>query len=386
MPALDPVALTQALIRCPSVTPKDAGALDVLQRALEGLGFTCHRLPFGDGEERVDNLYARLGTARPHFCYAGHTDVVPVGNSADWTVDPFAGVIDGGMILGRGAADMKASIAAFVAAAADYVRDKGGRVPGSISLLITGDEEGVAVNGTVRVLEWLKARGETIDHCVVGEPTNPKRLGDMIKIGRRGSLNAVITVMGAQGHVAYPHLADNPIPRMLKTLNALLARRLDDGTAHFDPSNLEITSVDVGNMATNVIPAAATARLNIRFNELHTGASLSQWIRDVCQENAGAHDVDIHISGEAFLTKPGFLSDLVTAAVRDVTGRTPDLSTTGGTSDARFIKDMCPVVEFGLVGETMHKADERASLADIEALTRIYRHILDRYFTTPGLV
>lgn len=381
MPPLDPIALTQALIRCPSVTPVDAGALDVLQRALEDLGFACHRLAFGDDDARVDNLYARLGTKGPHFCYAGHTDVVPVGNRADWTVEPFAGTISGGMILGRGAADMKASIAAFVAAAAGYVRDKDGNIPGSISLLITGDEEGVALNGTVKVLEWLKTRGEGIDHCVVGEPTNPKRLGDMIKIGRRGSLNAVITVLGAQGHVAYPHLADNPIPRLLKTLDALLARRLDDGTAHFDPSNLEVTSVDVGNAATNVIPAAATARLNIRFNDTHTGASLSQWIRDECENHAGAHDVDIHVSGEAFLTAPGFLSGLVAAAVADITGRTPELSTTGGTSDARFIKDMCPVVEFGLVGETMHKADERAALADIEALTRIYRHILERYFT-----
>lgn len=382
MPALDPIALAQALIRCPSVTPADAGALDVLQATLQNLGFVCHRLPFGEGAARVDNLYARLGTARPHFCFAGHTDVVPVGNLAEWTVDPFAAVIENGMLFGRGAADMKGAIAAFAVAVDGFVRQHG-QAPGSISLLITGDEEGVAENGTVKMLEWLEERGEIIDHCVVGEPTNPARLGDMIKIGRRGSLNAALTVMGARGHVAYPHLADNPIPRLLDTLRALQSHRLDDGTAHFDPSNLEITSVDVGNAATNVIPATATARLNIRFNDLHTGASLSQWIRDVCAAHAGAHEVNIHVSGEAFLTQPGFLSDLVAAAVHDVTGRTPELSTTGGTSDSRFIKNMCPVLDFGLVGKTMHKADERAALADIQNLTLIYRRVLERYFDAP---
>ncbi|MDA5192950.1 succinyl-diaminopimelate desuccinylase [Govanella unica] len=376
---LDPVALAQSLIRCPSVTPAEAGALDLLQRELEGLGFTCHRLPFdGDGTERVDNLYARIGSTAPHFCFAGHTDVVPVGDAAHWTVDPFAGTIENGTLYGRGANDMKGAIAAFVAAAADYLKDR--ELQGSISLLITGDEEGVAINGTRKMLDWLKARGEVLDACVVGEPTNPRLFGEMIKIGRRGSLNAEITVIGAQGHVAYPHLSDNPIPRMLKILTALNERKLDDGTDHFDPSNLEVVSIDVGNTAANIIPAAVTARLNIRFNDRHTGASLIDWLREVCEMSGGAYELRPHISGESFLTAPGHLSDLVIHAVHDVTGVMPELSTTGGTSDARFIKDACPVLDFGLVGATMHKVDERASVADIQALTKVYRLVLERFF------
>ncbi len=372
----DPVAVAQALIRCPSVTPADAGALDVLEGALKSLGFTCHRLPFSeDGTASIDNLYARLGDRAPHFCFAGHTDVVPVGDRGQWTVDPFAGVIENGSLYGRGAADMKSAIAAFVAAVARF-----GTPPGSISLLITGDEEGVAINGTKKMLDWLAARGETIDACVVGEPTNPRILGDMIKIGRRGSVNAEITVIGAEGHVAYPHLADNPIPRLLKIMTRLTDRRLDEGTEHFDRSNLEVTTVDVGNVATNVIPAAATGRVNIRFNDRHTGQSLVDWITSVCDSVGGAYELKTHISGEAFLTQPGHLSQLVVDAVKAVTGREPDLSTTGGTSDARFIKNACPVVEFGLIGATMHKVDERAAIADIEALTTIYQSILESFF------
>lgn len=376
----DPVALTQALIRCPSVTPVDAGALDVLETALKGLGFSCHRLRFAEaGAEAVDNLYARIGDRQPNFCFAGHTDVVPAGSVEEWSADPFAATLKDGVVLGRGAADMKGAIAAFVAAAAGFIDDHGGKLPGSISLLITGDEEGVAINGTRKVLDWMQARGEAIDACVVGEPSNPRALGDMIKIGRRGSLNAEITVLGARGHVAYPQLADNPIPRLIKLLDKLISHRLDEGTAQFDPSNLEVTSIDVGNPAVNVIPSRATARLNIRFNDRHSAASLTRWLQACCAE-AGVHELKIQVSGEAFLTAPGLFTDVVAGAVETVTGRRPELSTSGGTSDARFIKDMCAVVEFGAVGETMHKTDERIAVADLDTLRRIYRLILERYF------
>ncbi len=382
---VDAVALAQALIRCPSVTPADEGALDVLEGVLKDLGFTCRRLAFDDAHtDRVDNLYARLGDAGPHFCYAGHTDVVPVGESDQWSVDPFAAKVRDGQLYGRGAADMKGAIACFIAALSGYIRDTG-HVPGSVSLLITGDEEGVAINGTRKVLDWLKAEGEVIDVCLVGEPTNPDALGDMIKIGRRGSLNAEITVHGTAGHVAYPHLADNPIPRMMEILVALTDRVLDEGTAHFQPSNLEIATVDVGNPATNVIPARVYARLNIRFNDRHTGAELVRWIRETCEDVGGTFELETHISGEPFLTPPGELSYLIAGAVERVTGRVPELSTSGGTSDARFIKDACPVVEFGLVGKTMHKVDERVSLSDLDALTRIYREILDGFFAGEGM-
>ncbi|MEZ5666174.1 MAG: succinyl-diaminopimelate desuccinylase [Alphaproteobacteria bacterium] len=379
----DPVALASALIRCPSVTPADAGALDVLQRALQGLGFRCHRLPFSAaGTPDVDNLYAVIGEGRPNFCFAGHTDVVPPGAPADWAVDPFAGAVRDGLLHGRGAADMKAAIAAFVAAAAGFLAESGTRWHGSISLLITGDEEGPAVNGTAKVLRWLADRGEALDACVVGEPTNPGQLGEMIKIGRRGSLNATITVTGVQGHSAYPHLADNPIHHLVRMLAALTAAPLDSGSAHFQPSTLQITSVDVGNPATNVIPAKATARLNVRFNDLHSGAAVADWIRARCREAApeASHEVDVSISGESFLTPPGPLTDLAVAAIEAELGTTPQLSTTGGTSDARFIKDFCPVIEFGMVGQTMHKVDERVEVADVAALTRIYRRMLDRFF------
>jgi succinyl-diaminopimelate desuccinylase len=378
---LDPIDLTADLIRRPSVTPEDNGALDVLQDALETLGFQCHRLPFEEtGAPRVDNLYARLGGSAPNFCFAGHTDVVPVGDPDGWTVDPFGAEIAGDVILGRGATDMKGAIAAFVAAVDSFVRATGASFGGSISLLITGDEEGPAVNGTVKMLKWLDDNGEKLDHCLVGEPTNPQRLGDMIKIGRRGSFNGTLTVRGAQGHVAYPHLADNPLPRLIRMLDAITSEALDDGTDHFQPSNLEVTSIDTGNPATNVIPAEASARLNIRFNDLHTEQILDAWLRQKFDAVGGAYDFDGRASGDAFVTAPGEFTKIVAETVNQETGRTPELSTSGGTSDARFIKDHCPVAEFGLVGLTMHKADEQANISDIRTLSKIYEKILERYF------
>lgn len=383
-PVHDPVALSEALIRRPSVTPADEGALGVLEEHLAPLGFACRRLRFSEpGAPDVDNLYARFGAEGPNFCFAGHTDVVPPGDAAAWTSDPFRPEVRGGRLYGRGAADMKCAIAAFVAAASRVVAAFGEKPPGSISLLITGDEEGPAINGTAKMLDWLKDRGETLDACVVGEPTNAARLGDTIKIGRRGSMNARITVRGAQGHVAYPALADNPVPRLLAFLNTVDGHVFDEGTDHFPPTNLEITTVDVGNETPNLIPASASARLNIRFNDRHTGASLSDYLEAVRAEAAGGAgeiEVAVSISGEAFLTPPGALSRRVAEAVTAVTGETPVLSTTGGTSDARFIKDHCPVVEFGLINETAHKIDENAKLDDIRALTGIYEHILSGYF------
>ena len=378
---VDALELARGLIRCPSVTPADGGALDLLGATLEGLGFTCHRLKFSEaGTADVDNLYARRGDAAPNFCFAGHTDVVPVGEAAAWSVDPFAAELRDGRLYGRGAADMKSAVAAFAAAADRFLVDRGGDFAGSISLLITGDEEGPAINGTAKVLTWLAERGETIDACVVGEPTNPARLGDMVKIGRRGSLSGHLTVQGAQGHVAYPHLADNPVPRLLATLQALDGRRLDDGNAHFQPSNLEITTVDVGNPATNVIPAAARASFNIRFNTEQTATALAAWVHETCAVHAGAHDLEVVRNSDPFLTPPGGFSELIAAAIERELGRRPELSTTGGTSDARFIKDFCPVVEFGMVGQTMHKTDEHCRVADIAALSRIYQTVLEEYF------
>jgi len=391
LPDTDPIELTRALIRCPSVTPADEGALGVLQEALEALGFSCTRLPFGKGEARVDNLYARLGEAGPNFCFAGHTDVVPVGARESWSVDPFGGEVRDGELYGRGAADMKGAIAAFVSAVSRYATAQGGRVPGSISLLITGDEEGDAVNGTIKVLGWLKDQGETIDDCLVGEPTNPEALGDMIKIGRRGSLTGRLTVNGVQGHTAYPHLADNPAHRLARILVALTGDTLDEGSEHFQATTLQVSTIDVGNPATNVIPGSARATFNVRFNDHHTSTDVIAWIRERCEaampkpaapETAG-YDLKVHVSGESFLTPPGRLANLTRDAVAEVTGVAPEFSTTGGTSDARFIKDHCPVVEFGLVGQTMHKADERSAVSDIEALTGIYERILTRYFEAP---
>jgi succinyl-diaminopimelate desuccinylase len=379
---LDPVALAQELIRCPSVTPAEGGALDLLQSVLEDLGFDCTRLPFEEeGTEPVDNLYARFGTAAPNLCFAGHTDVVPVGQADQWTVDPFAATVADGMLIGRGASDMKGAIAAWVAAVSAALAEGG--FAGSVSLLITGDEEGPAVNGTRKMLEALADRGERIDHCITGEPTNPAELGTMIKIGRRGSLNGEIFVHGVQGHTGYPHLADNAAHRLSRMLAALVDWRIDEGSEHFEPSVLSVTKVTVDNEATNVIPAEAYARFNIRFNDLHSGASLENVLQTRLSEAAGEgarFELKIRVSGESFLTPPGLLSDLLSEACEAVTGRRPELSTTGGTSDSRFIKDYCPVVDFGLVGRTMHQVDERVAVTDIAALSEIYGHVIRRYF------
>jgi len=376
---LDAVRLTQELIRRPSVTPADEGAMDLVQRTLETLGFSCRRMRFGE----IENLYARYGTARPNLCFAGHTDVVPVGDSAAWSREAFAADIVDGMLIGRGAVDMKSAVAAFAAAAAKAIAE--GQVKGSLSFLITGDEEGVATHGTKMVVEALKAEGEIIDHCVVGEPSSAETFGDMIKIGRRGSINVWLTVEGKQGHVAYPHRAANPIPVLIDLLATLQNHVLDEGYTGFQPSNLEVTTIDVGNGATNVIPAQAKARLNIRFNPAHKGADLAAWIEAEAakagQDFAGAIKVEPVISGEAFLTEPGAFTDIVAAAVQDVAGVSPELSTSGGTSDARFIRDLCPVVELGLVGKTMHAVDERAPVQEIYGLQRVYERLIERYYT-----
>ena len=378
---IDALELARALIRCDSVTPRDGGALDVLGEALTRAGFTCHRLAFSEpGFEEVQNLYARFGDAAPNFCFAGHTDVVPVGDFEAWTADPFGAEIRDGYLWGRGATDMKSAVACFASAAAAFIAAAGTTMPGSISLLITGDEEGPAVNGTNKVLAWLAERGESIEDCLVGEPTNPAKLGEAIKIGRRGSITGQLRVAGVQGHVAYPGLADNPVPKMLRLLSALAAATLDDGTEHFQPSNLEITTVDVGNAASNVIPAEARATFNVRFNDLHTSATVGRWVRDILDGVGAAYDLDLHVTGEAFLTPPGKLSGIITAAVKEALGMEPALSTAGGTSDARFIRNAAPVAEFGLIGQTMHKIDERIALTDIAALTGIYASVLKRYF------
>lgn len=382
---MDPVDLAQALIRCPSVTPADEGAMDVLQSALEELGFTCHRLPFATGNApEVQNLYARIGDRAPNFCFAGHTDVVPVGDANEWSVDPFAAEIKGDRLYGRGASDMKTAIAGFAAAAARFLESRDNGFPGSISLLITGDEEGEAVNGTVKVLEWLKEKGEVLDACLVGEPTNPETLGDMIKIGRRGSMTAFLTVHGASGHAAYPHLADNPVERLVKMLSAVLDKPLDDGTEHFQPSTAVVTTIDVGNPVANVIPARAEARINVRFNDLHTGAGVGTLLRRRLDDIGGDYDLDARVSGESFLFPPGPLSNLVAGAVEKATGKRPEFSTAGGTSDARFIKDHCPVCEYGMTNQTAHKADENALVSDIQLLSDIYQSVLDGFFADPG--
>ena len=381
--SIEPVALAQALIRCPSVTPVDAGALDVLSETLQRLGFACHRLRFEDaGSAPVDNLYARIGAAPPHFCFAGHTDVVPPGASAAWSVDPFAGTIRDGALWGRGAVDMKGAVACFVAACARVLDQRHGTLPGSISLLITGDEEGPAINGTRKVLAWLAGRGERLDACLVGEPTSAAVLGDTLKIGRRGSLNAVITATGIQGHSAYPERACNPLPPLIHLLAALDGAALDDGSAQFQPSRLVITSVDVGNRAANVIPASARAMLNIRFNDRHTAASIEAWLAAQIEAAGGRLALACECSGEAFFCPPGPFSAVVERAIERVTGRKPALSTSGGTSDARFIKDVCPVLEFGLVGESAHKIDEHAPLADLAGLTAVYAAVLADFFGT----
>ncbi len=381
--AIDPIALARDLIRCRSITPTDDGALDVVQQHLETLGFAVTRMPFSD----VDNLYARLGTKAPNFCFAGHTDVVPPGKVEDWDVDPFCGEVHDGQLMGRGAADMKGAIAAFIAALSHFLAAPIAN-RGSISLLITGDEEGAGINGTKKVLQALAAQNERIDHCLVGEPSNPAALGDEIKNGRRGSFNGVITVNGQQGHVAYPERAQNPIPPLMAIINRLYARLLDDGVPGFQASNLEVTSVDVNNPAHNIIPASASARFNIRFNVAHQGAQLVQWVREEAAAEEQAHKcaitLDLNIMGEAFLTPPGEFTTLLQDAVEQVTKRRPKLTTGGGTSDARFIKDYAPVAEFGLVGASMHKVNEQIGVDDITALGRIYEHILQQYFVKFG--
>jgi succinyl-diaminopimelate desuccinylase len=378
----DPLALSQALIRCPSVTPADHGALGVVEHALTALGFRCHRLTFeAPGTAPVANLYARLGSARPNLAFAGHTDVVPPGDPSAWRAPPFAGELIDGFVHGRGAVDMKGAIACFIAAVARLLAEQ--RPGGSISCLITGDEEGPAVNGTRKLLAWLKERGVQLDACVVGEPTNPRRLGEMIKIGRRGSLSGWLTVPGTQGHSAYPELADNPIPRLLAMLRALSAEPLDGGSAYFQPSELVITSIDVGNRASNVIPGEARATFNVRFNDRHSAGSLEARLRRQLDAVGGRYELRIETSGEAFVTEPGPFSELLESLIERELGVTPELSTSGGTSDARFIKDACPVVEFGLVGATIHQVDERVAVADLEGLTRVYRALLASY-VRPG--
>jgi succinyl-diaminopimelate desuccinylase len=386
MKTADPIAILQDLIRCPSVTPNEGGALTYLQSLLTASGFHCDRLVFSDDDTPdVDNLFARVGHGPPHICFAGHTDVVPAGDESIWTHPPFAAEVKDGFVYGRGATDMKGSVAAFVAAATEFIEDNG-KPAGTISLLITGDEEGPAINGTVKVLQWMKDNGHVPDHCLVGEPTCADKLGDTLKIGRRGSISFVITVTGKQGHAAYPHKADNPIPKLAALVNRIAALKLDDGNEHFDPSTLAFTTFDVGNPAGNVIPSKAVLKFNIRYSTEHNFASLKALIGeqiDAVKADLGGKWNVAHVEGaEAFITEPGAFVGVVIDAVQEETGLVPKLSTSGGTSDARFIKDYCPVVEFGPTNATIHETDERIAIAELESTTTIYRRILDKYFTT----
>ena len=385
----DALSITRDLVRCPSITPADAGALGVLEKLFKAAGFETHRVTFSEaGTADVDNLYARIGSEAPHITFAGHTDVVPAGDESAWTVGAFSGEVKDGFLYGRGAVDMKGGIACSAAAVLQYLSQHGGKPrgdgKGSISFLITGDEEDISVNGTIKLLQWVAARGEKFDHCVLGEPSNVETLGDCIKIGRRGSQSGTLYVEGIQGHVAYPHRASNPVPDISRLIVALSDEPLDHGSAQFQPSNLEFTSVDVGNPTSNVIPGQAHAKFNIRFNDLHTQQTLRELIETRLAKATGnrikARIVWEPSNANVFVTRPGTFTDLAVAAIEEVTGRKPELSTSGGTSDARFISSYCPVIEFGLVGQTMHQIDERASVADIEKLTRVYRGILDRYF------
>jgi succinyl-diaminopimelate desuccinylase len=381
----DPISLARELLRCPSVTPAEGGALALVEATLRPAGFAVERPVFEEpGTAPVENLYARIGTGRPHLMFAGHTDVVPPGDETKWSHPPFAGEIVGGSLYGRGAVDMKGAVACAMAATLDYLATRGGKLDGSISFLITGDEESIAVNGTVKLLKWAAERGEIFDHCILGEPSNAAAVGDTIKIGRRGSLNGVLTITGKQGHVAYPLLADNPVRGLVKVMGALMERSLDKGNEAFDPSNLEFTSIDIGNTTVNLIPGEARARFNIRYNDEHDQASLRATVERWAQEAAGNSvrwGIDWEPSNAApFLAKPGPFINLVAAAIKQVTGREPNRSTTGGTSDARFITHYCPVLEFGLVGQTMHQVDERTAVADLTTLTAVYRNILERYF------
>jgi succinyl-diaminopimelate desuccinylase len=377
---IDPVDLTAQLVRCPSVTPAEGGALVLLKELLSASGFDCTRVDRGG----ISNLYARWGRkgANRTFGFNGHTDVVPLGNRDDWTVDPFGAEIKDGFMYGRGTTDMKSGVAAFVAAAIDFVRQT--PPDGAIAIAITGDEEGDADDGTIALLDWMDQQGESMSVCLVGEPTCPNEMGEMMKIGRRGSLTAWFTVTGVQGHSAYPHRANNPIPALARLVDRMSSHELDSGTDHFDPSTLAFVTVDTGNPATNVIPAQTRAAVNIRYNDLHTGESLTAWMQgeaDKIAEEFGVKvDMRVKISGESFVTPPGELSDLVSKSVQAVTGKTPELSTSGGTSDARFVKNHCPVVEFGLVGKTMHQVDERVAVDQIGQLKSIYTRILNDYF------
>lgn len=389
----DALSIARDLIRCPSVTPADAGALGVLENVLNGAGFTCHRVTFSEpGTADVDNLYARIGTDSPHITFAGHTDVVPAGDESAWSVGAFSGEVKDGFLHGRGAVDMKGGIACSVAAVLEHLAANGGRArqngqksgSGSISFLITGDEEDVSINGTIKLLKWAAERGETFDHCVLGEPSNVETLGDTIKVGRRGSQSGTLYVDGVQGHVAYPHRAANPVPDISRLIVAISDEPLDHGSAQFQASNLEFTSVDVGNTANNVIPGQARAKFNIRYNDNHTQASLRELVETrltkACGNRIRARIVWEPSNSNVFVTKPGPFTDLAVSAIEEVTGRKPELSTSGGTSDARFISSYCPVIEFGLVGQTMHQVDERVPVADLERLTKVYRGILARYF------
>jgi succinyl-diaminopimelate desuccinylase len=382
--ATDTVQILQDLIRCPSVTPLDAGALDYLESLLTAAGFIGHRLVFKDRDTPdIDNLFARYGSTAPHLCFAGHTDVVPVGDEADWSQPPFGGVISNGQLYGRGATDMKGSVAAFAAAAIDYVKENP-KTAGSISFLITGDEEGPAINGTVKVLEWMKTFRHVPDHCLVGEPSCLDALGDTIKIGRRGSLSFIVTVEGTQGHVAYPNKTDNPIHKLARFVDRISSTPLDNGNDHFDPSTLAVTTFDVNNKATNVVPARAAAKFNIRFSTEHNYETLRAWVDDkiatVKAELGGRWTVVANEGAEAFITEPGSFVGLVQDAVEQETGLLPKLSTSGGTSDARFVKDYCPVLEFGPTNATIHQVDERIDVEELKATTRIYRRIIDAYF------
>lgn len=374
----DVISLLEKLIACPSVTPEDAGAQVLLAKELEVLGFTCHHLPFSDETGEVPNLFARLGNEGPHLCFAGHTDVVPVGDEDAWTSPPFSPEIRDDVIYGRGSSDMKGAVAAFVAAAASYLESKTPK--GSISLLITGDEEDLAVNGTVKVLKWMEENGHTPDVALVGEPTNPDHLGQEIKLGRRGSLNGYLTVKGVQGHVAYQHLADNPLPNLIKLTDALASFEFDQGNEFFPPTNLEVTSIDVGNPATNIIPAEGHAAFNIRFNDQWSSASVKAKITELLDSVGAEYEIEFEGNAESFITKPGDWSKIVRDAVTDVTGKVPEYTTSGGTSDARFVVNYCPTIECGAVNESIHQVDENAKVSDLEDLTQVYQRILERYF------
>ena len=382
MTQIDPVELTAQLIRCPSVTPKEAGAIKLLEDMLSQHGFHCTRISRGG----IENLFARWGSGKTgrNFGFNGHTDVVPVGDLEKWTFDPFGAEIEDGFMYGRGAVDMKSAVAAFVAAAVDFVNET--PPEGSVVITVTGDEEGDADHGTVAILDWMSEQGERIDHCLVGEPTCPEHLGEMIKVGRRGSMTAVITATGVQGHSAYPHRAKNPLPALAKLIDRLASHELDKGTEHFDPSTLAVTSIDTGNLANNVIPAKAKAVVNIRFNDTFTSKQLGIWLKQEAERISTETDIEISVetkvSGESFLTPPGELSSLVGRAIKNELGIFPETSTTGGTSDARFVKNVCPVVEFGLVGKTMHSVDERVDISQIHHLKSIYTRILKDYFAS----